>query len=442
MKRTQLKTQYKALIAIIAIGLIARLVTAIYLGNQVESLPGTYDQISYHNLALRLVSGHGFSFGKLWWPITAADAPTAHWSYLYTLYLAGIYKVFGPNPLLARLLQVLVVGILQPLLVFLIGRHIFSEAVGLFAAALTVIYSYFVYYSATLMTEPFYISAILASLYLTIRLADIERLGGQRKLTIGLGLSFGIAVLLRQLFLLFIPFLLLWFAWVRYKRYGRIPYETVLLIGLITSFMILPFTIFNYMRFDQFVLLNTNAGYALFWANNPLYGTRFEPILPSEMGSYQDLIPVELRGLDEAALDRALLRRGIQFILEDPVRYTQLSLSRIQAYFMFWPTAESNIISNVARVSSFGVLWPFMLYGLFYAALQKTSSTLFLSSQFPLILFVVIYSAIHLLSWSLIRYRLPVDAVMLIFAGLAILQLLKKFKIKHLEKLAIQLSES
>jgi fumarate reductase subunit D len=40
-----------------------------------------------------------------------------------------------------------------------------------------------------------------------------------------------------------------------------------------------------------------------------------------------------------------------------------------------------------------------------------------------LLLFVAVYTAIHLLSWALIRYRLPVDAVMLVFAGLALVEL-------------------
>jgi hypothetical protein len=206
--------------------------------------------------------------------------------------------------------------------------------------------------------------------------------------------------------------------------------------------MILPFTIYNYARFDRFVLLNTNAGYALFWANHPIYGTHFEPILPAEMGSYEDLIPAELRDLDEAALDQALLQRGIRFVVDEPVRYAQLSLSRIPAYFMFWPSSSSGMISNVARVSSFGILWPFMLYGLFYAVIRRTSSTFVTSPAFLLILFTMTYSFIHLLSWSLIRYRLPIDAVLLIFAGLAVWQLSKKLKFRQWGKWAFQESKS
>ena len=93
---------------IIGVGLFARLAAALYMGNQVEILPGTYDQVSYHNLALRLAGGHGFTFGEMWWPWTQAETPTAHWSYLYTTYLALIYRVIGPAPLVARLIQVLV----------------------------------------------------------------------------------------------------------------------------------------------------------------------------------------------------------------------------------------------------------------------------------------------------------------------------------------------
>ena len=44
--------------------------------------------------------------------------------------------------------------------------------VGLAAAALTAVYIYFVYYTASLMTEPFYIVGILASMYLAMLLAE------------------------------------------------------------------------------------------------------------------------------------------------------------------------------------------------------------------------------------------------------------------------------
>ena len=57
----------------------------------------------------------------------------------------------------------------------------------------------------------------------------------------------------------------------------------------------------------------------------------------------------------------------------------------------------------------------------------------------PLVLFVGIYSLIHLFSWALIRYRLPIDAVLLIFAGLGlgISLAIDDFNLEEIEKLVI-----
>jgi hypothetical protein len=111
---------------IIIVSVILRLAAAFYLGNSVEILPGTYDQISYHQLAIRIINGYGFTFGEEWWPITKANSPTAHWSYLYTLYLAFIYKLFGPNPLIARIIQAIISGVLMPYLTYLLGKKSFQ----------------------------------------------------------------------------------------------------------------------------------------------------------------------------------------------------------------------------------------------------------------------------------------------------------------------------
>jgi 4-amino-4-deoxy-L-arabinose transferase-like glycosyltransferase len=411
---------------ILLLSVLLRVAVALYLGNEVVVLPGTSDQLSYHNLALRVLAGFGLTFGEPWWPLTAPNTPTAHWSYLYTAYLTLVYKIFGPNPVVARLIQAVVVGLLQPYLAYLLGRRLFTEWVGVLAAGLTAVYLYFIYYAGALMTEPFYITAILATFYMTMRLVDAKRPLAWKG-AIGLGLLLGVTVLLRQLFLLFVPFLFLWFLWARYRRNGRWPLvETIIAGGLVVA-MILPFTYYNYQRFDRFVLLNTNAGFAFFWGNHPIYGTRFQPIL--EDGDYIELIPDDLRQsrMDEAALDSELLGRALTIITDDLGRYLLLSLSRVPAYFMFWPSAESGLISNLTRVGSIGLLLPFMLYGLILALYRNWSWRILQQDMALVLLFGLVYTGIHVLSWALIRYRLPVDAVMLVFAGYALVDLAQRF---------------
>ncbi len=302
----------------------------------------------------------------------------------------------------------------------------FSRPIGVITAAIAALYAYFIYYSGALMTEPFYITAILFSLFIAMQIGDNNDKSSEIKLGLSLGIALAAAVLLRQVYLLFIPFLISWIWIARIKRSHSLPMvSTLLSLGLVVL-SIFPISLYNYSRFGRFVLLNTNSGYAFFWGNHPIYGTRFIPILPKEMPTYEELIPEEVRLLDEAALDQELLKRGIQFVLDDPRRYALLSLSRIPAYFTFWPSSESGLVSNISRVASFGIALPFMLYGLFlairrnYAGKENRFLALFISPVGLLILFALVYTGVHLLTWALIRYRLPVDAVLFPFAALGV----------------------
>ena len=427
---------------ILIISMVIRLGAALYLGDHVIELPGTYDQISYHTLATRLVEGHGFSFASDWWPATAAGEPTAHWSYLYTLYLAAVYTLVGIHPIVARVIQALIAGFLMPWLAYRITRKIFrtqphqtqrrfgEEQLALLAAAWVALYGYFIYYAGTLMTETFFILCILWSLDCALRIFD-QPLAVPAHQWIELGIATGSVILLRQLFLVFLPFLFLWLIWSRIRRHQELQRGRVmrLLAGLIISaivvaLLIAPFTVYNYQRFNRFVLLNTNAGYALFWSNHPIHERWFIPLFTPDMPSYQDLIPAELRHLNEADLESALMSQGIEFVVQDPVRFVQLSISRIPAYFIFWPLKESGILSNIVRVGSFGLSLPFMVLGivLWIMGMRKLRThdedwKRVIAPGVLLLLFVFIYTGIHLVSWAGIRYRLPVDAVGLIFAA-------------------------
>jgi 4-amino-4-deoxy-L-arabinose transferase-like glycosyltransferase len=430
------------LIAILMVAVTLRLFSAFYQGNDISDLPGVYDQISYDGLARRVVDGYGFSFAEDHWPATRAGEPTAHWSYLYTLYLAAIYKVFGTYPLIARVIQALIGGVFQTFLVWRIGTHLFNRSVGLIAAALNAVYIYFFYYAGALITETFYITCILWTFDASFRLVRDNAKMVRWHQWIELGLAIGLTVLLRQVFLLFLPFLFLWIWWnVRdeqanesgWKNYfkHRIHWSAIKglsVVVLILALMIAPWTIRNYRVFGTFVLLNTNAGFAFYWGNHPIHGTQFIPLLPSGARQYLDLIPTELLSLNEAELDKTLLKLGIQFVLDDLGRFLLLSITRMEEYFKFWPSSDSGLISNISRVGSFGISLPFIIYGLWLEIYRIWSrQTLVIRWSIILVLcFVVIYTLIHLFSWTLIRYRLPVDSVLIIFAALGIDSLLKK----------------
>jgi hypothetical protein len=423
----------------VGVAVFVRVGVAVGLGNSIDVLPGIADQVSYHLLATRVLTGHGFTFAEFWWPFTQPNQPTAHWSYLYTLWLTGWYAAVGVWPIVPRLIQAIAAGVLMPGLIFRIANRVFTVSgapptaslPGLLAAGWTAVYGYFVYYSGALITEAFYLITVLWVLECSLRIIEAGQ-PGQRsraeRLWIELGLAITITGLLRQVFLLFVPFLFLWFvwAWKPEKWNWRELRDTLgytirhgVTVAAILAFGILPITFFNYTRFNRLVLLNTNSGFAFFWSNHPIYGDHFIDILPATLGTYQDLIPADLRSFNEADLDAALLQRGWQNVAADPARYIRLSLSRVPILFEFWPAPDSSLLSNLTRVGSFGLALPFMLAGIVVWSIGCVQKTLNWRMGGLLLLFAVVYSAVHLLSWSLIRYRVPVDAALLPFAALA-----------------------
>jgi hypothetical protein len=281
------------------------------------------------------------------------------------------------------------------------------------------------------MTEAFYITAILWILDAALRLAEgfDEGADARRRLRLGieLGLAMGTALLLRQVISAFLVVLASWFLALAWRRgWLRQAIPPLLASALTLTLLIAPFVVRNYRLFGVIGMPNTNVGINFFWANHPIYGTQFEAVLSPEHGvSYQELIPLELRGLNDAQLDRALLARGVQIVLDDPVRYLLLCLSRIPIYFQFWPTPQSTLLSNAARLLSFGVFLPFRVYGIWLVVKAEVKAAACLpstsASALTLILaFIIVYTAVHLASWANVRYRLPIDAVLLIFAGLAL----------------------
>jgi 4-amino-4-deoxy-L-arabinose transferase-like glycosyltransferase len=394
---------------ILVAAVLIRIPIALLMGNQVTVLPGIQDQVSYDALARSLLDGRGYSFTKNWYPFTPANTPTAHWSFIYPLYLAGTYSVTGYHPLVARILQGAIGGALLCFLVYKIGQRVVNEETGLVGAGLAAVYGYFIYYSVALMTETFFVLLVLLILYLSIELKENPALIRW----VGLGFSLGLASLLRQTILLFAPFLLLWLFIELRARGIRWWYFTLPVV--IIMLMIAPWTIRNYRVYDQFLLLNSNAGYALFASNNPNLGTDWRNeivVVP---------VPKDLVGQNEAQLDRAFTQKGIAFVLADPERYLGLTLNKSLEYFRFWPSSDSSRISNLNRVLSFGLYLPFMVLGL-YLSFSRWRNFL------PLYLFIVIHTGIHLLSWPAPRYRLPVDAVLMVFAGLTLIELAKQLK--------------
>ncbi len=403
------------LFAILAIGTLLRVAMALFLGNYVEPTPAAYDQVFYHDLALNLLAGKGFVFTVPPWPFIQPGEPTAFYSFIYPRFLAAVYWLFGSQPLAARIVQALICS-LMPLQVYGLVRRILArppaslspawqqraEPVALVAAAITAGYAYFVYYSATLMTEGLYLMAVVASLSLTLDLAERPSL----RRWAAWGLAVAVASLLRQVYM---PMAALLFVYVLWQARRRVRLGHVAVAVGVAAALILPWTVQNYRVFDRFLLLNSQIGQTVWNANHPDLGVKFR-----EAAMFP--IPADLEGVNEVDLSNELLKRGLQNIAADPGRFVLLSLDRLRIWFIFYPMRESSAFSNVARTASFGICLPFMLAGLLLSLREWRRWLL-------LYLFIAAYTFIHVISWVQIRYRMPVDVALVPFAALSIIAL-------------------
>jgi len=428
------------LLVILVLSAFLRVGCALYLGDEIDSPLLLTDQRSYHALAVRLLQAHGYSFDRPWYPFTSPDAPTAFWSFLYPLFVAAVYAVFGVHPQAARLAGAVLGGVLLPLMVYRLSRRLFpgQEQLALLAAFCAAIYAFFILYAATLMTETLYIVALLWTLERALALAEKPTLS----LGLIMGVGLGITTLLRQSIL---PMVALLFAWLLFVGWQsgrfRSTLSAVAVVGLVLILFILPFTIRNYLVYDEFLLLNSNAGYAMYSAQHPLHGVNFQEHTAAPL-------PENLWGqINEAQIDRELMRRGLGFVLDEPGRYLLLSLSRVLDYFEFWPT-DTSLLHNLGRLSSYTLFLPFMIYGI-WLAIRDSGPFRGLSSRLRffttptglILLFMGFYSLLHIFTWAMPRYRLPLDALALPFAALAIIDLVRRVRSQFKSRITRHVAE-
>jgi uncharacterized membrane protein len=89
-------------------------------------------------------------------------------------------------------------------------------------------------------------------------------------------------------------------------------------------------------------------------------------------------------------------------------------------YFKFWPSADSSFASNVARVLSFGMVLPLIVTGVVIAFAREGPEHPLAPGTTLVLIVAAAYTLVHLLTWTLVRYRLPVDAMTIPFAAVSL----------------------
>jgi 4-amino-4-deoxy-L-arabinose transferase-like glycosyltransferase len=329
----------------------------------------------------------------------------------YPLLVAAVYALAGPSVGAVLIFQALL-AVPLVLLTYLLGKRD-RAATGLLAAALVTLDPLLIGFSAALLSEVPFTVCLLLGLWMGVKLLDRPRWA----LWIGLGITWGIAVLLRGSALWCIVPVAGWIGLVSARgealpRAHHVQRIAGPLVAIALTFAPLaPWLVRNYAHFHSGPMrLTTLEGISL-----------YEAVYPgADGGPKQDKIalPPEMLPLDEARRNDEWSRRAWAHIRSDPLRVAWLGVMKFGRTWSPW--------FNAAEMQSTALwwgmtLWYLPLYAL--AMLGIVAGRLGRREKVLLLIPVAYFSLIHALFLGSVRYRVPLMPTVCIFAALGILTL-------------------
>ena len=353
-----------------------------------------------------------------------AGRPLPFWQApFYPYFLAGLFSLFGENYYLPRLLQALA-GTATCLLVFALGRRVFSPTVGWIAALGAALYGPLLYFEGELLPTTW---AVLFDAMLLLVLLWGQRRGGAWA-ALGAGLVLGLGVLAVPNVLLFGPVAAWWVYrwWPAATRRGRAFHVAALALGLLL--LVGPVSLRNRIVGGEWVLISFNAGVNFYLGNNPDYERTVAARPGAGWSEVVDLPQREAGITQPGAGSRYLLGKSWEYIRTDPSGYLALLLHK---GYLFWHGVEiprNTDLYAAAEYSpllrlllwKYGLAFPFglvsalALFGAAYILLKPERRT-------PAAYLVLLFAGAYMLSVVLFfvtgRYRLPAVPCLLLLAA-------------------------
>jgi 4-amino-4-deoxy-L-arabinose transferase-like glycosyltransferase len=361
--------------------------------------PGLDDQFYFSALPKLIADGEGFIRPFVYAFKGGQTLPTAEHPPFYSVVLAGLAELGGRSPDAQRLAGA-AFGAGTIVAVGLIGRRLAGARAGLIAAGLAAVYPVLIAADGALMSES--LLGLLAGLSLLAALRLVERPTTGRALALGVAL--GLAALTRSEGLLLRPLLLV--PVLRRPRGVRAAVVTVVACVVVLT----PWTVRNWIVFDQPVLISTNSGSAVGGANchSTYYGDK--------LGGWDPACLPDNPG-EEAEHMASLRRRGIEYARDHGERLPVVlgvRLARVWNVYDVLQVPEGRSI----RVHKLGVAMFFVLVPLAVAGalvLRRRGVSLWI----PLVPFAVV-SLTALAAYGNQRFREVAELSLVVLAAVAL----------------------
>jgi 4-amino-4-deoxy-L-arabinose transferase-like glycosyltransferase len=394
------------LLLVITAAFLIRLVAAL----AAFDLQCVFDECFYGNVAAGLAAGEGFQ-------------PHAghYWPPGYIAFLAAHLKT-GLGLGGVRITQVFLSTLLVPL-AFVMGREAATDAgrqdasrVGLMAAILIAFHPTLIAYSHYLWSETLFLPLFGGGLILVHRAAR----GGAGKLALGAGVLLGVSCLIKVLPLYLVPLLAIWLALHSPAR-RRLVVASLLLAG--TFLAVAPWTARNYLEHRRLVIIETTTGKNLVRGNNEVnpanwdWGTgRSTRGVVVRTGCPQD---------DLIDLNACLTRHGMAAITSHPGRFMMQAGTKLAD--LVNPTSflvrhiRRDIYGSWPAPLAHGVVTVVALFNMALMAMAVWGWVHHGGNWRQLVILCATYMvAVHLVTFAMSRFRLPLVLPLAVGAALVL----------------------
>lgn len=375
-------------------------------------IPPLSDPQYYHATATNLAEGRGYSVAvdERGFVAGPASEGTAFWAPGFSFALAPFYKLFGPEPAVAKAFNA-VAGALTVIPVFFVGRRLRDDACGLLAAAIFALTPALIFWTASLFSEPLFTLGVATTLALAVRAG--ERASVACAFLVGVSLI-ATSFVRSQGLLLIVPVAILLVP----RRDWRSVVRAVPPVAAAIALFVVPWAMRNQYVMGEPALINNNLGYNLRLAHAP-YSTGTS-VPPQDLWDEQPGISFKQR---ELLFDDLGRERALDYALDHPGRELELAVKRV-LYLL-----ESDAAASIDWSESLGSTpldgWrdAYVLAGdvYWYAMLALAAASALLvprtRAAWSLWSTVAVWIALHTMFAGEPRYHVPITPVIAALAA-------------------------
>lgn len=409
---------HKTLFSILIIGFALRLLLLVYFWDKPLAI---VDETHYHAIAENILKHHEFALN--------VGHPTSIRPPLYPAFLSVIYYLTGGIHLNAVRIVQIILSLTTVFMVYMLGKKVFDEKIGLLAALMFSVYPSFLFFTHLILTEVLF--TFLFIMFVWFFLLFIEE--KKDRYIWWAGLFLGLGSLTRSILF---PFLIvtLIFLLIICKITFLQTTKGLMLLTIGCTMVIVPWAVRNIKLYNSPVIIDTMGGLNMYMGNyehTPLNRAWAAVDLTGEKAWYYGHEKI-LSTMNEAQKQEWAINKAKNFIRNHKLLTIKRDLIKVANFWGLERTVIGGILTGYYPEFNKKIYLVGITFTIFFSyALVAIGSVFGFVYNFGFrkydVLFIVIlisyFTFMHALTFGHPRYHLPLISLLAIFASWSLMNI-------------------